>query len=134
MHHDLVDHYGISVSQMTTDMLHLSLTLSSFMTFITGFVIRLTRRVSLMEQLSSPPLFSGIRVNRSLILSLCFVDRHLSFCSFSFVHCVVCSSSIYGLWLVSSLFLNLGKVRWADDENFSLSWREQCTFFHFEFC
>ena len=23
-HHDLVDHYGISVSQMTTDMFHLS--------------------------------------------------------------------------------------------------------------
>ena len=27
-HHDLVDHYGISVSQMTTDMLHLSETIS----------------------------------------------------------------------------------------------------------
>ena len=26
-HHDLVDRYGISVSQMTTDMFHLSLTL-----------------------------------------------------------------------------------------------------------
>jgi hypothetical protein len=23
-HHDLIDHYGISVSQMTTDMFHLS--------------------------------------------------------------------------------------------------------------
>ena len=27
-----------------------------------------------------------------------FVDRCLSFCTFSFEHCVVCSSSIYGFW------------------------------------
>ena len=27
---------------------------------------------------------------------VCFVDRCLSFCTFSFGHCVVCSSSIYG--------------------------------------
>jgi hypothetical protein len=35
-HHDLVDRYGISVSQMTTDMFHLSLhfpVLSSFITY-----------------------------------------------------------------------------------------------------
>jgi hypothetical protein len=35
----------------------------------------------------------------SLVLCVCFVDRCLSFCTFSFSHCVVCSSSIYGLWL-----------------------------------
>ena len=29
----------------------------------------------------------------------CFVDCCLSFCSFSFGHCVVCPSSIYGFWL-----------------------------------
>jgi hypothetical protein len=28
-----------------------------------------------------------------------FVDRCLSFCTFSFGHCVVCSSSIYRFWL-----------------------------------
>jgi hypothetical protein len=33
-----------------------------------------------------------------LSLTLCFVDR-LSFCTFSFGYCVVCSSSIYGFWL-----------------------------------
>ena len=62
----------------------------------------LTRRVSLVEQelltlpkpLSSPPVFSEVRVQ-----ILCFVDRCLSFCTFSFGHCVVCSSSIYGFWL-----------------------------------
>ena len=65
---------------------------------------RLTRRVSLVEQelptlpehLSSTPVFSGVRVTRSLVLYVCFVDRCLSFCTFTFGHCVVCSSSIYG--------------------------------------
>ena len=68
-----------------------------------GFVTRLTRRVPLVEQelltlpehLSSPPVFGGVRVTRSLVLYVCFVDRCLSFCTFSFDHCVVCLS-IYG--------------------------------------
>jgi hypothetical protein len=38
---------------------------------------------------------SGVRVTRSLVLCVCFVDRCLSFCPFSFGHCVVCSSSTY---------------------------------------
>jgi hypothetical protein len=75
--------------------------------FITGFVTRLTRRVPLVEQelptlpehLSSPPVFSAVRVTRSLVLYVCFVDRCLSFCPFSFGHCIVCSSSIYAFWL-----------------------------------
>ena len=74
---------------------------------ITGFVTRLTRRLPLVEQellilpehLSSPPVFSGVRVTRSLVLYVCFVDRCLSFCTFSFGHSVVCSCSIYGFWL-----------------------------------
>ena len=74
---------------------------------ITGCVTRLTRRVSLVEQelltfpdpLCSPPVFIGVRVTRSLALCVCFVDRCLSCCTFSFGHCVVCSSSIYGFWL-----------------------------------
>ena len=36
---------------------------------------------------------------RSLFLCVCFVERCLSFCTFSFGHCVVCSSSIHGFWL-----------------------------------
>jgi hypothetical protein len=32
--------------------------------------------------LSSPPVFSGVRVTRSLVLYVCFVDRGLSFCPF----------------------------------------------------
>ena len=44
-------------------------------------------------------VFSGVSVTRSLVLCVCFIDHCLSFCPFSFVHCVVCSSSKYGFWL-----------------------------------
>jgi len=79
--------------------------LSSFMTYH-RIVTRLIRRVPVVEQelptlpehLSSPLVFSGVRVTRSLVLCVCFVDRCLSFCTF-FCHCVVCSSSIYRFWL-----------------------------------
>ena len=42
------------------------------------------------------PVFSGARFTRYIVLCVCFVDRCLYFCTFSFDHCVVCSSSIYG--------------------------------------
>ena len=51
------------------------------------------------EHLSSPLVFSGVRVTRSLVLCVCFVDRYLSICTFSFGRCVICSSSIYIFWL-----------------------------------
>jgi hypothetical protein len=51
------------------------------------------RKFTLPGHLSSPPVFSRVRVTRSLVLCVCFVDRCLSFCPFSFGHCVVCSSS-----------------------------------------
>ena len=82
---------------------------------ITGFVTRLTRRVSLVEQelptlpehLSSLPDFSGVRVTRSLVLYACFVDRCLSFCTFCFDHCTVCSSSIYNTRKINTYNKNL---------------------------
>ena len=43
-------------------------------------------RFTLPEQLSPPPVFSGVCVTRSLVLYVCFVDRCLSFCTFSFGH------------------------------------------------
>ena len=57
---------------------------------ITGCVSRLTWQVPLVEQelpilpehLSSPPVFSEVRVTRSLVWYVCFVDRCLSFCTF----------------------------------------------------
>ena len=74
---------------------------------IVGFVTRLTRRlpvvekelVTLPEHLRSLPVFRRVRIIRSLVLYVCFVDRCLSFCAFSFDHCVVCLTSIYGFWL-----------------------------------
>ena len=50
--------------------------------------------LTLSEHLSSPPGFYGFHVTRSLVLYVCFVDRCLSVCIFSFGHCVVCYSSI----------------------------------------
>jgi hypothetical protein len=52
--------------------------------------------LTLPENLSSSPVFSGVRVTRSLVLCIYFVDRCLSLCTFSFGQCVVCSSSVYG--------------------------------------
>ena len=40
----------------------------------------------LLEHLSSLPVFSGFPVTQSLVLCVCFVDRCLSFHSFSFGH------------------------------------------------
>jgi hypothetical protein len=90
---------------------------------ITGFVTRLTRRVSLVgqelntlpEHLSSSLVLSGVRVTRSLVLYVCFDDRCLSFCTCSCGHCVVCSSSIYGFWLplwYLQTLLTTGYLRW----------------------
>ena len=43
----------------------------------------------------TPGFYSRVHVTRSLVLCVWFVDSCLSFCIFSFDHCVVCSS-IYG--------------------------------------
>ena len=96
---NLVNRYGISVSQMTTQSFPHSWC-------ITGFVARVTRRLPLVEQelitlpehLSSSSVVSEVRVNRSLLFVQCFVDRCLSFCPFSFGYCVVCHST-YRFWL-----------------------------------
>jgi len=54
---------------------------------------------TLPGHLISSPVFSGVRITRSLVLCVYFVDRCFSFCAFSFGHCLDCSSSIYGFWL-----------------------------------
>jgi hypothetical protein len=67
-------------------------------------ITRVTRQVPLVEQelitlpehLSSPSFFNGVRVTRSVVLFVSFVDRCLSFCPFSLGHCVVCPPLIYG--------------------------------------
>ena len=65
---------------------------------ITGFLTRVTRRVQLVgqelftlpEHLNSPPVISGIRATRALVLQVCYVDHRLYF------WLLCCSSSIYG--------------------------------------
>ena len=88
--------YGLCV---TNDYGYVPLVVSTLRSFphswlITGFVTRLTRRWNP----SSPLVFREVRVNRSLVVCICFVDRCLSFCSFSFDHCVVRPSLNYGIW------------------------------------
>jgi hypothetical protein len=63
--------------------------------FFFSFVLAFT----FPEHLNSTPVFSGVHVTRFLALCVCFVDRCLYLCTFSFGHCVVCSSPIYGFWL-----------------------------------
>ena len=66
--------------------------------------IQSTRRVpvdeqelsTLPEHLSSLPVFSGVRITRSLVLCVCFVDSCLSF-FFWPLSCLF--YSIYGFWL-----------------------------------
>ena len=79
------------------------------MKHITGFVTRLTQQVPLVEQvlltlsehLSSPPVFCSCY---SIFSFMCMFCRLLfvllsKILSFSFGHCVVCSSLIYRFWL-----------------------------------
>ena len=47
---------------------------------------------TLPEHMSSSTVLSEVRVTRSLVLYVCFVERCLSLCAFSFDHCVVCPS------------------------------------------
>ena len=115
-HHNLVNRCEISISQMTMDILLFTYMFSvlyncQYFDRICLY-IWVMRRVSCKKQdipaihnhLSSSPVFSGARVTRSLVLYVCFVDSCLSFCTFSFDLCVVCSSSIYGLWLPFGIF------------------------------
>ena len=54
---------------------------------------------TLPEPLNSPPVLNRVRATRSLVVCVFFADFYLSFCPFSFVHCVVCHSVLYGFWL-----------------------------------
>ena len=41
-------------------------------------------------------VISGVRVIQSLVVYVCFVDRCLSFCTFSFDHCALGFPSVCG--------------------------------------
>jgi len=122
-HHELVDRYGISV---TNDHGYVPLVVNTSRSvphawLITGFVTRLIQvplveqeLLTLPEHLRSPRIFSGVRVILSLGLCVCFVDRCLSFCTFSFGYCVVCSSR-YGFWL-SLWYLQTLLKNWSEGQ------------------
>jgi hypothetical protein len=91
-HHDLVDRYGISI---TNDHGYVPLVVSTSRSFPHSWLIPLVYSNSsyrvcntmvqlveqelftLLEHLSSPSVFSGVRVTRSLVLYACLVDRCL---------------------------------------------------------
>ena len=110
--HGLVYRYGISVSQVATDVFRVLWARPGY------FPIGELSPDLLMYwfdgccwwggaacRSGAPGFASGFwwgRVARSLVLSVFFVDRCLSFCNvcpFFIGHFVVCSSSIYGCWL-----------------------------------
>jgi hypothetical protein len=85
--------------------------------------------VTLLEHLSSPPVFCEVRFTRSLVLCACFVY----ICPFVLFHCVVCSSSIYGfrlpLWYLQALltyyFMRVRTV-WYINGNQNIQHRANC--------
>jgi hypothetical protein len=85
---------------------------------ITGFVTRLTRRMSLVDQglltppehMRSPPVLVGFVLLD--MLCVCFVDRCLFFCTFSFGHCVIYVFWL-PLWYLQSLLRFLFVVRFT---------------------
>jgi hypothetical protein len=54
------------------------------------------------EYQSSPLVFSGVCVTQSLVFSLEYCGSLLG--PFSFGHFIVCSSPIYGFWLLFFIF------------------------------
>ena len=54
--------------------------------------------LTLPEHMSSPPVFSGVRFTRSLVLCVCFVDRCLSFGTFFFWP--LCCLFFFDIWIL----------------------------------
>jgi hypothetical protein len=78
--------------------------------------------LTLPKHLISLPVVSGFRVTRFLVLCVCFAYRRLCFCTFSFGHCVVNSSSIYGFWLtlwyLQTLLMEFVERGWTRIDNY----------------
>jgi hypothetical protein len=78
--------------------------------------LELRYNILIKDHLSSPPVFSGVRVTRYLVLYVCFVDRCLSFCTFplAIVLSVLlrytdsdCPVGIFKLFLLSRSRINI---------------------------
>ena len=105
---DLVFKHGFSLQNVYLTMAHLLIPSRQIIYQMSRTKSTIfTRQLPMVEQqlfilpehMSSPPVISWVRVTRSLALCVCFVDRCISFCPFSFGNCVVCSSSFYRFWL-----------------------------------
>ena len=57
------------------------------------------------EHLSSPPVLSGVRFSRPLVLCVCFVDRCLSFCTFLFWP--LCCLFFFNIWILITSLVSL---------------------------
>ena len=78
--------------------------------YIPSIYIDMEELFTLPEHLSSPPVFSWVRVALSLVFCVVFCRSlfFVFFCPFSFGHCVVCPSSNYGcIFGIFKLFLIL---------------------------
>jgi hypothetical protein len=114
-HHDLVNPYGIYVSQMTADMCHKwrqmcsvcrnhhNLVLSSFMTYHRDWNNNNTTSTTCGTGTAHPsgaPEFTPVLVKFYWgSIAFCIVLCRLLFVSLSLFHCIVRRSSIYGFWL-----------------------------------
>ena len=96
-------------------------------------VARITRRVPLVGQtlltipdyLSSPPVFSGVRVTRSLVVCVCLADRCLYFCTFFFwsLCCLFFFDIrilVASLWYLHTLLIEYIKIKLIKLGNFTL--------------
>jgi hypothetical protein len=102
-HHDFVNSYGISVSQITTDIpacSRLSQSQSGSNYINTTGATSGVGTATLPEHPSSPPVFSWVRVTGSLVLCVCFARSLFVLLYLFFYHCIVCPLSIYGFWLL----------------------------------
>ena len=83
----------------------------------TSGVASVAGSATFLEHLSSSPVFSGDRLTRSLVFYAVFCRSFfffLSFCPFSFGHCVVCPP-ICGFWLLLWYLQTLHFNLWTSD-------------------
>ena len=85
------------------------------------------------EHPSSLPFANRTRVVRSFAFCIVFCRSLFVLLSFFFCHCVVCSSLIYGFWLLLwyLLVIVLSVLLWftASDYSFGIFWSLCCLFF-----
>jgi hypothetical protein len=105
---------------------------------VNGFVTRLTRWVllvehelpTLLEHMSSPTGFSGVRVTRSLVLCVCFVDR---FVLLSFFVWPLCCTYFQESYLTFMWPLDKAYKKFTTGSRIATTWKperlEQLMFF-----